>query len=93
VTDGCGLCNEPIEYGENERDMPFIRADGTAKLTRVHTECILRSVVGGIGHHLDHDYWCKQMHDPDGGRSLRQSAREVAALIREKGIENINHGC
>lgn len=87
----CGLCDEVILVGEPAREMPFIRADGTAKLTWVHNDCVLRSVVGGIGHLEDHDYWCKQMGDPDGGRSSRQSAIEVAAWVREKGIESVHN--
>jgi hypothetical protein len=46
-----------------------------------HPECLLRETQGGIGHHLNHEYWCVQMGDPDGGVSYRESARRVWKLI------------
>ena len=45
-------------------------------------ECSLRSVLGGIGHMEDHQHWCREVGDPDGGRSDRQSALEVWAWVR-----------
>lgn len=46
----------------------------------IHRECSFRQVMGGIGHHEDHALWCGERHDPDGGRTSRQSALEVWAL-------------
>lgn len=66
----CPLCSEPI--GDNDLDVRPINGDG-----RAHRPCLLRSVVGGIGHLEDHERWCLGEHDPDGGRSYRQSALEV----------------
>jgi hypothetical protein len=88
-TTECGLCSEEIEDGEDSESMPFVSADSTVEVKNVHRDCVVRSVLGGIGHHEDHDYWCGHMHDPDGGRSLRQSAREVCALLRERGVEGM----
>jgi hypothetical protein len=45
----------------------------------VHKECGFRAVSGGIGHFEDHHLWCQTRHDPDGGRTRRQSALEVWA--------------
>jgi hypothetical protein len=50
---------------------------GAVAMNPVHRECGFRAVQGGIGHFEDHDYWCQTRHDPDGGRSRRQSALEV----------------
>jgi hypothetical protein len=52
---------------------------GPVAMNPVHKECGLRAVSGGIGHFEDHHYWCQVRHDPDGGRSRRQSALEVWA--------------
>lgn len=81
---GCLLCDEGFTEDDLTEPMPFINADHTVDQRNVHRECVLRAVAGGIGHWLDHAYWCMQMHDPDGGRSYRQSAREVAVLLRER---------
>lgn len=51
-----------------------------------HRECALREVLGGIGHHVAHEYWCKQHHDPDAGLTRRQSARLVAAWVEIMGL-------
>jgi hypothetical protein len=45
----------------------------------------LRTALGGIGHLENHAYWCKEMHDPDGGRTLRQSALEVDEWVHRHG--------
>jgi hypothetical protein len=50
-------------------------------LTTGHRECMLREVLGGIGHHIAHEYWCKQRHDPDAGFTYRESAQMVYAIF------------
>ena len=80
----CLLCGEPItdQYPALTCAVIF---DGSAGKERLaHRECMVRSVMGGIGHFENHDYWCKQMGDPDGGRSYRQSALEVAAIMHAR---------
>ena len=68
----CILCETPVQEGDRGNFM------GSEKgLVPAHRECSMRSVLGGIGHHEDHQLWCLQRHDPDGGRSYRQSALEV----------------
>lgn len=68
----CQLCEEPIAAGEDSRPI----GDGVA-----HRECLLRNVLGGIGHLEDHVRWCLGAHDPDGGRTYRQSALECDAWV------------
>jgi hypothetical protein len=82
----CGLCEEEIADDAEYEPMPFVAADGTVEAKFVHRECVVRSVLGGIGHHEDHDYWCGHMHDPDGGRSYHQSAIEVYEMLQKQGI-------
>jgi hypothetical protein len=81
VIDVCVLCDEPIE-----------EFDAWAPLNPkqyAHHECGLREVTGGIGHHLGHDYWCKQVHDTDAGLTYRQSAKMVRALVDILGVEEV----
>lgn len=73
----CELCGEPPEKGSRNE-----RLNGGAAWA--HRECLLRSAMGGIGHLEDHAYWCGEMHDPDGGRTLRQSALEVDDWLRTR---------
>lgn len=83
VGDKCLLCTEPIEAGHQGSFM----FDGFSFHPRpVHRECSLREVVGGIGHLEDHHRWCQHEHDPDGGRSYRQSALEVWTWVMHHGI-------
>lgn len=70
----CGLCEEPITADDD------VRALGGVPSGLAHRECLLRSVLGGIGHHEDHDYWCLEVGDTDGGRTYRRSALEVDSL-------------
>lgn len=78
----CGLCDEPIVEGQQGSFM-------NGGQVPVHRECSLRSVLGGIGHHEDHQLWCVERRDPDGGRSYRQSALEVWSLIAGRPWQSI----
>lgn len=60
--------------------------------TTQHRECMLRDVLGGIGHLLDHDEWCIRRGDPDAGFSYRESALAVDELTARFGTENVVNG-
>lgn len=76
----CPLCGETVA----DEDEP--RLIGTPEGKRLaHRECLLRVALGGIGHLEDHAHWCEEMNDPDGGRTLRQSALEVDAWVQKRG--------
>jgi hypothetical protein len=53
----CLYCEEPFDEaaGDNGQAMPLRRADGSAAITHVHKECMLRQVTGSVacleGHH------------------------------------------
>lgn len=70
----CELCEEPVLPGERK---------ASPKTMTAHWECMLRAVLGGAGHHEDHDRWCITERDPDAGLSMRDSARRVAQLLKE----------
>lgn len=72
----CMHCEEAIEDGDAGRITP-------TGLTE-HRECSLRSVMGGIGHHVDHDRYCKT--DPDAGLSRRQSSILVWQFLHQTGF-------
>lgn len=72
----CDVCEEELDPEERAPVRP----------TNAHRECLLRTGLGGIGHLLAHEYWCKQMHDPDGGLTRRQSALLVDAFVVIMGI-------
>lgn len=78
----CVFCDEGI--GDYDAWVPLNAAQ------YAHHECSLRSVVGGIGHQIAHDYWCIQQRDPDGGLTYRQSARMVLALVDVIGIDEVS---
>lgn len=73
----CLHCSEAIEAGDRGMFLPFAGADGVPSVRAAHRECALRAVDGGIGHHVDHDFWCSDVGDPNGGLSYRQSALKV----------------
>jgi hypothetical protein len=62
----CMHCRLSFEAGDNGAIMPT----GYAQ----HRECALRSVLGGIGHLVDHDRYCHGEAGPDAGLSYRASA-------------------
>lgn len=72
----CGYCEEAIHPAEyHGATITIIRADGSTDVRPSHEECALREVIGGIGHLLNHEYWCIKMHDPDAGLTYRESAK------------------
>ncbi len=80
----CVLCGERIT-DHPSMCAPISTLVGDVVENRLaHRECMVRSVTGGIGHLEDHDYWCVKMGDPDGGRTYRQSAIEVAARMNAR---------
>lgn len=73
----CANCNEPIVEGEERADI--ITMDS-------HRECALRSVIGGIGHLIDHAHFCDGV-GPDAGLDYRTSALMVDVWVHRKGVE------
>ena len=74
----CDLCGEAI-LPHHDRDM--------ARPIVAHRECMLREVLGGIGHLMDHAHFCGQMDDPDAGLTYRQSALLVDEWVHVMGVE------
>lgn len=79
--DHCSLCHEAIVTGDDCRRIGTPEGPSWG-----HRECLLRSAMGGIGHLENHAHWCKEMGDPDGGRTFRQSALEVDAWVVDNGF-------
>lgn len=77
----CILCDEGIA--------PYDAWVPLNPVQQAHHECSLRSVMGGIGHHIAHEYWCIVRKDPDAGFTWRQSAKMVAALVDVIGIDAV----
>jgi len=71
----CTLCDEPMEVGEKSASLAC----------EMHRECGLRSVVGGIGHLIDHAHFCAGV-GPDAGLDYRTSALLVDVFILRKGV-------
>ena len=70
----CMLCDEAMAETSASEIQP------------IHRSCALRSVVGGIGHCIAHEYWCVVRKDPDAGLTYRQSARLVDAYVQVMGV-------
>lgn len=71
----CYLCDEPILPSEDRAD---INIDA-------HRECSLRSVLGGIGHLIDHAHFCRGV-GPDAALDYRTSALMVDVWVSRKGL-------
>lgn len=74
----CAHCAEPILPGEDRADIITMNA---------HRECALRSVLGGIGHLIDHAHFCGSKLGPDAGLDYRTSVLMVDLLVHRKGLE------
>jgi hypothetical protein len=77
----CPLCDEPVGSDRGEQATLYTE-DGPRQTHRV---CMLREVMGGIGHLIAHDYWCTERGDPDGGLTRYQSARLADTYFRVVG--------
>jgi hypothetical protein len=74
----CLMCGEPV-VGDG---VPIHTLEG---LRTNHRECALREVLGGIGHHIAHEWWCEIHHDPDAGFTVHESALMVAFMYELMG--------
>lgn len=85
----CPLCQTEVdendEVGAVSVHVDFTDPKFPVTMRAAHRECLLRSVVGGIGHLRDHRYWCEIMNDPDGGMTYRESALQVALWVEKYG--------
>lgn len=72
----CMYCRELFQEGDNGAIMP----NGFAQ----HRECGYRAVMGGIGHFVDHTFFCRSELGPDAGLSYRTSALLVWNFVIEK---------
>jgi hypothetical protein len=62
----CAWCQEAVKPGDNGRITPMGFTE--------HRECSLRTVIGGIGHLVDHARYCHGELGTDAGRSRRESS-------------------
>lgn len=85
VGQNCFDCAEPIVDGDRGTFI-FTTFGYRATPLPVHRECQFREVMGGYGHHINHDLWCIEKHDPDGGLTRRESALMVWALAERGGL-------
>lgn len=77
----CLYCEEMFDEaaGDNGQAMPLGRADGSAVITHVHRECLLRQVTGTVD--------CLQgRHRHDTGQSPRQEALAAWAWVTAHGM-------
>lgn len=66
----CKLCKTPMGSEESVNSQE-----------PMHWECVLRAVMGGIGHLLDHEHFCLSKNDPDAGLDYRTSAALASVLL------------
>lgn len=74
----CPLCETNVDPGGDHLMIGTPTGHASA-----HRECLLRSVMGGIGHLTDHAHWCLTVHDPDGGHTYRESALLVDQWVTD----------
>ena len=48
----CEWCGEPVTEGQLCRPVACVRENGIAEVGAYHHECLLRSIVGSVGHQL-----------------------------------------
>lgn len=80
IAQSCHFCDElfvegdqGVIVGADDERLRGLRAVKQKGLSQ-HKECGLRAVVGGIGHHVDHAFYCRSELGPDAGLTRRQSA-------------------
>lgn len=82
----CMYCDEPILPTDIARRLRCINADGVISESHTHRECVIRSVVGSVGHQLK---MCRcyggDAEDPPGmtKREAAIAAVKMAGLWKE----------
>jgi hypothetical protein len=83
----CELCGERTSGRIVDPDMVDTKPDDLldyGKNGHAHRCCMLRNVLGGIGHLTDHAHWCVQEGDCDGGLTYFCSALAVWGWVHAK---------
>ncbi len=75
----CPMCDEVVDGDAGDISPTTLFTPEGPQTT--HRSCMLREVLGGIGHLIAHDYWCVKHHDPDAGLTYRQSALLVDVYV------------
>lgn len=81
--DECPSCGDTHDGHDT---VPIYTQDGPR---RAHRSCMLREVMGGIGHHIDHEHFCVGQGDPDAGLGTRLSGLLVDTLIQHLGVDAV----
>lgn len=80
------MCGQPVEPGTGVDDRTTV-TDLDGRPQPAHRVCMLRNVMGGIGHLTDHQRWCIEVGDPDMGLSYYDSALLVDEWVAKNGFE------
>lgn len=77
--ESCFYCSEPFseEAGDSGSAMPFMPADGVARIIHVHKECALMNVTGSLAHHEGRCHCYGGDGNCTPGMTLREEAVEV----------------
>lgn len=87
VETDCLMCEEPFQIGDPLVPVGTLTEAAGFVARMAHVECMMRTVLGGIGHLENHAYWCGIKEDCDAGLTFRESALKVKAWVDEHGIE------
>jgi hypothetical protein len=61
--------------------------NSASSIQPMHKACALREVMGGIGHLIDHQHFCKDLGDPDAGLPYRLSALLTTVWVKYYGVD------
>jgi hypothetical protein len=77
----CNWCQESVRAGDHGRIAVVSTQSGSSSYIE-HRECVLRALVGGVGHLVDHERYCHSVGS-DAGLSYRESALLGYDFVRE----------
>jgi hypothetical protein len=83
----CPHCDEPI--AEND-DVRFITDGSTGEDTRFHAECVLRVIVGSVGHQKRNCSCYGRVDMSEEGLTKREAARRADEWFRTHYILNMH---
>lgn len=87
--DRCPNCGEGFVVGERGYPTPHHYTSGKVEITHYHHECIVRMVVGSVGHQTKQCPCFGGKLDDPPGMSRREAAREAFKLMMARTAQRV----
>lgn len=82
--DPCPYCGEPVMQSDQWRTIAVFAEHAGPSHSRIHSECLIRSLIGSVGHQLGRCGCFGGTEEDPPGRTKREAALAAYELYRQR---------